>query len=46
MIFATIKTGPSVVGGWEPNKTMDDFSWTLVRDSKNGKWRIKDGGYA
>ncbi|MFB7142531.1 hypothetical protein ACFCYN_23245 [Gottfriedia sp. NPDC056225] len=46
VVYATIKTGPSVVGGWEPNKTMVNFSWTLVRDSKNGKWRIKGGGYA
>ncbi|MFF2879150.1 hypothetical protein ACFVR2_22920 [Gottfriedia sp. NPDC057991] len=46
VVFGAIKTGPSVVGGWEPNKTMDDFSWTLVRDNKNGKWRVKDSGYA
>ncbi|MES9685387.1 hypothetical protein ABWK22_21300 [Gottfriedia acidiceleris] len=46
VVFGTIKTGPSVDGGWEPNKTMDDFSWTLVRDSKNGKWRIENSGYA
>ncbi|PEJ53808.1 hypothetical protein CN692_21100 [Bacillus sp. AFS002410] len=46
VVFSTIKTAPTAVGGWDANKTMDNFSWTLVRDSSNGKWRVKDGGYA
>ncbi|MFF3024020.1 hypothetical protein ACFVRR_15425 [Gottfriedia sp. NPDC057948] len=46
VVFSTIKTAPTVVGGWDANQTMDNFSWTLVRDSKNGKWRVKGAGYA
>ncbi|MEH7402610.1 hypothetical protein V7148_16645, partial [Gottfriedia acidiceleris] len=46
VVFSTIKTAPTVVGGWDANQTMDNFSWTLVRDSKKGKWRVKDAGYA
>jgi len=46
VVFSTIKTAPTVVGGWDANKTMDNFGWTLVRDSKKGKWRVKDSGYA
>ena len=32
-------------GSWEPNSTQDSYSWTLIRDSKQGKWRIDDSGY-
>ncbi|WP_218923241.1 hypothetical protein [Bacillus sp. AFS017336] len=32
-------------GSWEPNSTQSDFSWTLIRDSKKGKWRVDDSGY-
>ncbi|KQL42326.1 hypothetical protein AN960_03565 [Bacillus sp. FJAT-25509] len=46
VVFSTIKTAPTVVGGWDANKTMDNFSSTLVRDSKKGKWRVKDTEYA
>ena len=46
VVFSTFKTGSSVDSGWEPNKIMDGYSWTLIRDSKNGKWRVKNKGYA
>ncbi|PFH82563.1 hypothetical protein [Bacillus sp. AFS088145] len=46
VVFSTIKTAPTVVGGWEANKMKDNFGWTLVRNSKKGKWRVKDAGYA
>jgi len=32
-------------GSWKPNSTQTSYSWTLIRDSKKGKWRIDDSGY-
>ncbi len=30
--------------GFEPNSTTSAWSWTLIRDSKSGKWRVVDRG--
>ncbi|WP_141529476.1 hypothetical protein [Bacillus sp. AFS001701] len=32
-------------GFYKPNSTQTDYSSTLVRDGKKGKWRIKNQGY-
>lgn len=32
-------------GGFEPNSTCTDWSWTLIRDSQSGAWRVNDWGY-
>ncbi|WP_430509241.1 DUF4829 domain-containing protein [Gottfriedia solisilvae] len=32
-------------GSFEPNSTQSDWSWTLIRDSKNDKWQVDSWGY-
>lgn len=32
-------------GSLEPNSTYTDWQWYLVRDSKNGKWKVVSWGY-
>ncbi|HWP97480.1 MAG TPA: DUF4829 domain-containing protein [Syntrophomonadaceae bacterium] len=31
--------------GFNPNSIYTKYSWTLIRDSKTGSWRIEDCGY-
>ncbi|PGS54261.1 hypothetical protein COC46_05660 [Bacillus sp. AFS041924] len=46
VLFSTFKVDSAGGdGSWEPNSTQSDFSWTLIRDSKKGKWRVDDTGY-
>jgi len=32
-------------GSFNPNSTYSDWSWTLIRDSKTGNWKVDDWGY-
>jgi hypothetical protein len=46
VLFSTFKVDSSGGdGSLEPNSTQANWSWTLIRDSKKGKWRVDDWGY-
>ncbi len=32
-------------GSFNPNSTYSHWSWTLIRDSKTGNWKVVDWGY-
>jgi len=32
-------------GSFNPNSNESNWSWTLIRDSKTGNWRVDDWGY-
>ena len=32
-------------GSFNPNSTYSHWSWTLIRDSKTGTWKVDDWGY-
>ncbi|MGN0468920.1 MAG: DUF4829 domain-containing protein [Acutalibacteraceae bacterium] len=44
VLLSDFKTG-SKTQSLNPNDTYKDWNWILIRDSKNGKWRIDDCGY-
>jgi hypothetical protein len=41
--FRTDSTGPDE--GFEENTDYTNWNWILIRDSKDGEWRVKDWGY-
>lgn len=45
VLFSNFNTGPLCCGGFDQNSTYSDWNWTLIRDSKEGKWRVDDCGY-
>ncbi|WP_208615660.1 hypothetical protein [Gottfriedia luciferensis] len=32
-------------GSFEPNSTQSNWSWTLIRDNKKGRWSVVGSGY-
>jgi hypothetical protein len=45
VLLSDFKTDNEPPGGFNPDDTYTGWNWILIRDSKDGAWRVDDYGY-